>query len=80
MTRGLLAKIRILENQVGKDWINKLENCESPEELQNQVKQWDIVLTNEQAQEAYELVSKAKYSELREEELINISGGRSGIK
>ncbi|HPF16199.1 MAG TPA: hypothetical protein P5107_05345 [Thermotogota bacterium] len=80
MTRELLEKIRIVEKSVGKDWIKELETCESIEELQNQVEQWRVVLTDEQAQEAYELLSKARNNELREEELINISGGRSGIK
>jgi len=80
VTRELLEKIRIVEKSVGKDWIKELETCESIEELQNQVEQWRVVLTDEQAQEAYELLSKARNNELREEELINISGGRSGIK
>jgi len=74
MTKKLLGKIKEIEGKLGQDWMQKLEGITTAEALIKKASEYDIVLTEEMASEALNLISNED-AELSEEELAAIAGG-----
>jgi len=74
MTKELLTKIKEIEEKLGQDWMNKLDDLKTAEELKKKAAELDIKLSDELAEEALKLLNDGA-NELSEEELSTIAGG-----
>ena len=73
MTNELMQMLKVIEEKIGKDWMKELDDVDSPEDLIEKADSYNIYLSQELAEEAYDLLFSQK--ELSEEELANIAGG-----
>ena len=73
MTKELLEKIKELEGKLGQGWMKELEGIDSVEVLQKKAADYDIELSNTNAEEALELMKDNGSEELSEEELSAVA-------
>ena len=72
MTNALFAKIKEIEQAVGKDWLNKFQQAETVEDIIALAEIHEIRVTEEIALEALQIL---KETELSDEQLMDVSGG-----
>ncbi|MFP4461978.1 MAG: hypothetical protein ACLFQE_07245 [Thermotogota bacterium] len=75
MTQTLLEKMKLAEEKVGKDWLNELGDCETKQQLKIKADEWGVVLSEQETEEAFGLLSNKKNGELSDEELAGYAGG-----
>ena len=76
----ILAKARVLEQKLGSTWIEHFQDVDSPDELAQRCRALGVVLTAQEAQEGFALLQNPLETELSEEELAQLAGGRANIK
>lgn len=74
MSQELKRCVSEIEAKIGRDWIKELSSITSVEDLMNKAKSLNVQLSEETAQEAFQLLSKKPFAELSEIDLQNISG------
>lgn len=73
MTKELMQKLKEIEQKIGKNWMEVLDNVDSPDKLIKIAESHQIELSKELAEEGYSKLFEE--NELSEEELANIAGG-----
>ncbi|HOD53753.1 MAG TPA: hypothetical protein PKJ08_04445 [Candidatus Cloacimonadota bacterium] len=75
MTSELQKIFKDCEQKYGKSWINDIMLLTTKEELDNQLKQYELILSAELLDEAFNLLINAGNPELTDDELLTVSGG-----
>jgi len=75
MTKELHEKLKQFEEKAGSDWLNKLNDITTTEQLIQAGTEYGITLSEVQAQEGLDLL-KTDVKELSEEDLSAIAGGK----
>ena len=73
ITTELMQMLKVIEEKIGKDWMKELDNVDSSKDLIEKAGSYNIYLSQELSDEAYDLLFSQK--ELSDEELANIAGG-----
>jgi len=79
MTKKLMNTIAVLEEKAGKNWIEEFKIVTTEEELIEKANKFGIELTPEVAKEGLSILRNDSSSELSDDDLSGIAGGKIAI-
>jgi len=71
----MLAKAKVVEEKLGKTWLDHFRDVSSPDELAQRCEKLGVVLTSQEAQQGFSLLQDPSEAELSEEQLSQLAGG-----
>jgi len=71
----MLAKAKVLEEKLGKTWLEHFQDVSSPEDLAQRCEKLGVVLTSQEAEQGFSLLQDPSEAELSEEQLSQLAGG-----